>query len=194
MKGICCFTLALGLPLGALGAQEARALTAGARVRVIAPKPVCNGPEASSCYRKVVGSLESIDRATIVVRRETGETVNVPRAPGTQLDVSTSRGQCSRQRGGCVALGFFGGAALGALVGWISVQAQGGVGPGATGGCNDSPCELVYLFTVPAGAVLGTIVGAVVGGEDWERADVPARLSVGPDGSGRFAVGLSLRL
>ena len=141
--------------------------------------------------REVVGSLESIDSATIVVRRENGEILHVPRAPGTRLDVSTSRGACSRHRGRCIALGFLGGAGLGAVVGWISVQSQGGAGSGTS--CNENLCELVYLVTVPAGAVLGTIVGAVTGGEDWESADLPARVSVGPDGSGRFAVGLSLR-
>ena len=191
MKRICCgFALALGLPV-VLGGQEAPALAVGTRIRLIPPTLVCNYTGAASCYSKVVGSLESIDSATIVVRRENGETVDVPHAPGTQLDVSTSRGACSRHRGGCIALGFFGGAGVGALVGWISVQAQGGAGSGTS--CNENLCELVYLVTVPAGAVLGTIVGAVMGGEDWERADIPARLSVGPDGSGRFSVGLSLR-
>jgi hypothetical protein len=185
MKSICCFALALGLPLGALGAQHSPALAAGARVRVLAPKPVCTYPEAAPCYRTVIGSLESFDSATIVVQRETGETVTVSRAPGTRMEVSGGPSFCSPDRGRCVILGLMGGAGLGALVGHLSVQSQGG----------ESACEcgLVYLLTVPAGAVLGTIVGALVGGEDWERADLPARLSVGPDSSGRFAVGLSLR-
>ncbi len=77
------------------------------------------------------------------------------------------------------------------MVGWISVQSQGGTGSGSY--CSDSPCELVYLLTVPAGAVLGTILGATVGGEHWKSAALPARLSVASDGSGRLAVGLSLR-
>ena len=120
MKRICCFALALGVPLGALGAQEAPALGAGARVRVLAPKPVCTYREEAPCYRTVVGSLESIDSASIVIRRENGETVNVSRAPGTRLDVNTHRGTCSERRGACVVLGLFGGAGLGAVVGWLA--------------------------------------------------------------------------
>lgn len=189
MKCIWCCALALGLPLGALGGQETPPLAPGARVRVIAPNLVCNHPGAAPCYRKVVGSLESIDSAIIVVRRESGETVNVPRAPGTLLDVSTSRGACSRHRGGCVALGFLGGVGVGALVGWISVQAQGGAsGPN----CSENPCELVYLLTLPAGAVLGTIVGAVVGGDHWENVQPPVRVGLWPDGPGRLALGVSV--
>jgi hypothetical protein len=184
----CCCALALGLPIGALSAQEAPPLAAGARVRVLAPKPDCTYPEVAPCYRKVVGSLESLDSTTIVVRRENGETVNVSRAPGTRLDVSTGRGACSEHRGACVGLGFFGGAALGVVVGFLSVQSQGGART-----CGDNLCELVYVFTVPGGAVLGTIVGAVVGGEDWERTDLPARLSVGPDGSGGLRFGLTVQ-
>ena len=192
MKRIWCrFALALGLPLGALGAQQGPALAAGARVRVIVPNPGCIFPQTPSCYRTVVGSLVAIDSATIVVRRENAETVNVSRAPGTRLDVSTGRGACSRDRGACIGLGFLGGAALGAAVGFLSVQSHGGAGSGTS--CNENLCELVYLFTVPAGAVVGMIVGAVVGGEHWERRGLPARLSVGPAGSGGVRVGLTLQ-
>jgi hypothetical protein len=75
--------------------------------------------------RKVVGSLESIDRTTIVMRSETRQTVHVSRMPETRLDTSTHRGTCSRHRAGCVAPALFGGAGLTALVAWIDVQSQG---------------------------------------------------------------------
>jgi len=177
------FALALALPLGSLSAQETPTVARGTRVRVT--------NDEHPHYVRVVGTLESIDSSTIIVRRDDGDTINVPRHPGTWLDVSAGPGACSPNRGTCVAIGLLGGAALGAVVGWISVQSQGGTGSGSH--CSDSPCELVYLLTVPAGALVGTIVGAGVGGEHWEGAALPARLSVGPDGSGRFAVGLSLR-
>ena len=188
MRRICRCALALGLPLSGVAAQEPPALGAGARVRVHAPKPVCTYPEAAPCYGKVVGSLLSLDSASIVIRRENGETVRVSRAPGVRLDVSTSRGACSENRGTCVVLGLLGGAGVGAAAGLISVASQGGART-----CGENLCELIYWFTVPAGAVLGTIVGATVGGEDWEAADLPARLSVAPAGSGRLAIGVSLR-
>src|SRR5260370_27552724 len=114
MSRICCWAIALGLPLGRLGAQEPPALAAGARGRVLAPKPICTYPEMAPCYGKVVGSLESIDSASIVIRRETGDTVRISRAPGVRLEVGSGRRACSEHRGSWVVLGLFGGAAVGA--------------------------------------------------------------------------------
>src|SRR5436309_2917602 len=175
MRRICsCFALALGLPLGALGAQETPALAPGVRVRVTAPDG----------WRDVgPGSLEAIDSATIVVRRANGTTVAFPRESGTQLEVSWGPGACSggARRGGCIALGFLGGAALGVLAPVVS-----------SGTCRRLVCGL-FVVTVPAGVVLGTIVGAVVGGEHWRTVEPPARISVGPVGPDRFAVGLSVQ-
>src|SRR5207249_9876373 len=67
------------------------------------------------------GSLEAIDSATIVVRRANGTTVAFPRKRGTQLEVSWGPGACSggARRGGCIALGFLGGAALGLPAGFV---------------------------------------------------------------------------
>ena len=114
---------------------------------------------------------------------EDGATVNWRREPDTRLDVSAGPGRCSGgRRGGCVVLGLFSGAALGALAG----------PPFATGSrCNDEPCALVCFLTVPAGALVGTIVGAWVGGEHWKRATLPASVTVWPR-SGRVALGLSV--
>jgi hypothetical protein len=172
MKRICCLTVALLLPLGAPLAQQAPTLARGARVRVIAPD------------RRVVGQLESIDSATIVVRRQNGDVVTVERAERTRVDVSAGPGSCSPgRRGGCIALGFLGGAAVGLGVGAIAVS-----------GCDGELCGLYYLVTVPAGAVLGTIVGAVVGGEHWKRAEMPARMTFAPDGRGKAVrVGIEVR-
>src|SRR5438034_9145188 len=176
MKRICSrFALALGLPLGALGAQETPALAPGVRVRVTAPDG----------WRDVgPGSLEAIDSATIVVRRANGTTVAFPRERGTQLEVSWGPGACSggARRGGCIALGFLGGAALGIPAGFVWVRSSN---------CREL-CGLAFVFTVPAGAVLGTIVGAVVGGEHWRSVEPPARISVGPLGARRSAAGLSV--
>src|SRR5881628_3804922 len=167
MKRICsCFALALGLPLGALGAQETPALAPGVRVRVTAPDG----------WRDVgPGSLEAIDSATIVVRRANGTTVAFPRERGTQLEVSWGPGACSggARRGGCIALGFLGGAALGIPAGFVWVRSSN---------CREL-CGLAFVVTVPAGAVLCTIVGAVVGGEHWRPVEPPARISVGPLGA-----------
>jgi hypothetical protein len=171
-----CFALALALPLGALNAQETAAVAPGTRVRV-------QNDETLHNYR-VIGTLESIDSSTIVVLKQEGDTVKVPRRPSTRLDVSAGPGVCGPDnRGACVAIGFLGGAGLGALVGAIASN-----GPN----CSDEPCALAYLVTVPLGALVGTVVGLSVGGEHWRRAEIPARLSIGPDGSGRLALGLSV--
>src|SRR5260370_27147258 len=123
MKRICCFALALGLPLGAINAQETPTLAPGARVRVT--------NEEHLHVVRVVGTLESIDSSTIIVRRDDGDTMNVPRQPGTQLEVSGGPGSCSPDRSRCVILGLMGGVAVGGLAGL----------PVANGrGCNDEPC------------------------------------------------------
>ncbi len=88
-------------------------------------------------------------------------------------------------------LGFLGGAAVGALAGFVIVQSQGGANSSTCTG-NENPCTLIYLLTLPAGAVLGSVVGAVVGGEHWKTTPMPARLSVGSAGSGRWSFGLSV--
>src|SRR5207249_3527083 len=147
----------------------------GVRVRVTAPDG----------WRDVgPGSLEAIDSATIVVRRAKGTTVAFPRESGTQLEVSWGPGACSggARRGGCIALGFLGGAALGIPAGFVWVRSSN---------CREL-CGLAFVVTVPAGAVLGTIVGAVVGGEHWRSVEPPARISVGSVGAGRSAAGLAV--
>jgi hypothetical protein len=174
-----CLTVALALPLAALSAQEARVLQSGARVRVR------NDDRFTS--RRVVGALESIDSSTIIVLRDNGERVSVPRLPGTRLDVSAGRGMCGEgRRSNCLVIGFLGGAAVGALAG---IPLKNG---SRCGGETGLPCAFIYLATVPLGALVGTMVGLTVGDEQWHRAELPARLSVGPDGSGRFVIGLSV--
>src|SRR5260370_831590 len=96
MKRICCFALALGLPLGAINAQETPTLAPGARVRVT--------NEEHLHVVRVVGTLESIDSSTIIVRRDDGDTMNVPRQPGAQLEVSGGPGSCIPDRSRCVIL------------------------------------------------------------------------------------------
>jgi len=125
------------------------------------------------------GRLAQIDSATIVVRLKNGETENVSRAPGTRLDVSVGRRACG---GGCIVLGFGGGVAVGALAGGIA-QA----GKTYTNFCGPS------VITVPAGVVLGIVIGAMIKVEHWKSTSIPARLSVGPDRSGRLALGLSVK-
>ena len=165
MKWYNCLAVALVLPFSSLVAQEPPTLAPGSRVRVSTPD------------ERVVGALAAIDGASIVVRRKDGSLDSLPMTPRTRLDVSGGPGLCSPgRRGTCVAVGFLGGAALGAVVGAVAVP-----------DCSDELCVLVYFVTVPAGALVGTIVGAVLGGEHWNRTEPPARLTLasGDPGSSR---------
>ena len=123
---------------------------------------------------RVVGTLTAIDSAAIVVRGKNGSLDSLPMTPRTRIDVSGGPGLCSPgHRGTCVAVGFLGGVALGAVVGAVAVS-----------DCSDELCVLVYFVTVPAGALVGTIVGAVIGGEHWNRTEPPARLTLAPGDPG----------
>jgi len=175
-----CVAVPLALPLGALGAQEAPVVQSGARVRVMNDETLHN--------YLVVGTLESVDSSTIILRREDGQTVKVPRRPFTRLDVSTGPGSCSPgRRGTCVAIGFGLGALVGAASGLIIGDAYR-----CASGRGENTCGPFLLVAVP-GALVGAIIGGLVGGEHWKSAPLPARLSLGPDGSGRFTLGLSVR-
>jgi hypothetical protein len=99
------FAVVLAL-LGVGNAHGAPAQGAGARVRLMVPKHICSSPETWPCYRYVIGTLVSIDNATIVVRLASGETESVSRAPTTRLDLSAGPGACGVR---CIALGFIGG-------------------------------------------------------------------------------------
>jgi|SRR5712692_6487343 len=169
-----CFAVALALPLATLDAQQPPVVQSGTRVRVMNDETVYS--------YLVVGTLESVDSSTIILRRDDGETVKVPRRPLTRLDVSAGPGACGRgRRPKCLVIGALGGAVLGVA----AVIAAGQVAPieASTG----------LAYTVPLGALLGVMIGAVVPGEHWKSASLPARLSLGPNGSGRFALGLSVR-
>lgn len=172
MKWTCCLAFTLAFPLGAPAAQEPPTLAPGTRVRV------------TSQDGRAVGTLESIDSASIVVRRQNGRLANLSRGPGTRVDVSAGPGTCSPgHRGTCVLVGFLGGAALGFGVGALAVSS-----------CDDVLCALYYFLTVPAGAVVGTLVGAVVGGEHWNRAELPVRVSLAPGVPGAMQPGRAVRV
>ncbi len=186
MRRVCrCFGLALALPLVALHAQDTIAVALGSRVRVQRVSGTCDFTGPSCPYRWVVGTVDAIDSQTIILHDEKGTLVSVPRGPTTRLDVSTGRGSCSANRGGCVFGGFVLGAGVGALVGALWVGSQGNA-------CSDQPCGLIYLLTMPAGALVGTIVGANVGAEHWKRVEPGVRVGLRPDGQGHVALAVSV--
>jgi len=171
-----CFAVALALPLDALSAQGAPALVAGARVRVTAPEPEpdCAHPDWPGCYRKVVGSLVSVDSSAIVVRVENGETVNVRRAPSTRLEV-LYEGHSSTGRGALVGL------VVGATTGAIAGGSSHNPAPFTSGGL----AQMGAMLGGAAGALLGAVIGSVVKHGGWERVSLGhAHMTLVPHGAG----------
>jgi hypothetical protein len=175
MRHIVCIIGFLVPPLHVVLAQEPLIPAVGSRVRV------------TTDTRRATGTLESIDGTTIVVRTRNGSTFAFQRASNFDLDVSTGLGSCGEgRRFGCVVLGFLGGAVAGIGVGALAVSQ-----------CDDDLCGLLYLVTVPAGALVGTVVGALVGGEHWKAGQLPAVAYVVPEalrgGERRLRLGVQVR-
>ena len=172
-----CLAAAVVLPLVTLGAQ-APVVRLGARVRV-------SNDETAYDY-SVTGTLESLDSSMIILRRDNGGTVKLTRRPLTRLDVSTGPGSCSPgHRGKCVAIGLGIGAVVGVVAGVIIGEKEGC----ANG--TEPACAPFLALAVP-GALVRGIIGGLVGGEHWKTVPLPASVSLAPDGSGGFALGLSL--
>jgi len=170
-----CSAIVLIFAVNRLPAQEPPAPALGDRVRVT----------SADRHRSAKGVLESIEGDTIVVRRSNGALTKFPRDPRPRIDVSTGSGMCGEgRRAACVIGGFFGGALLGLGAGAIATQSCSG----------EELCGLEYLVTIPAGALVGTVVGALIGGEHWRRVDVPVTLGFRPERPGRVAVGVTLQL
>jgi len=173
MKCLLCLLGFLVSSLHAAVAQAPIIPELGSRVRVTTER------------RQATGTLESVDSATIVVRARNGKAVSFQRQSDFDLDVSAGPGACGEgRRFGCVALGFLGGGVVGVGVGAVMVS-----------NCDDELCGLLYLVTVPAGALVGTVVGALVGGEHWNEGELPATAYVAPAASGAsgLRVGVQLR-
>jgi hypothetical protein len=171
MKYVLCVFGCFVLSQAAV-AQEPLIPTPGSRVRVTT--------ETS----RTTGTLESIDSATFVVRTRNGRAVPFQRESDFELDVSAGPGTCGAgRRFGCVVLGFLGGGLVGIGVGAIAVS-----------DCDDDLCGLLYLVTVPAGALVGTVVGALLPGDHWNRAELPALTYLVPEAAGERRIGLGVRL
>lgn len=169
MKRTCCFALALGLPLGALAAQETPALTAGARVRVIAP-PVCNYAEAAPCFRRVVGTLESLQADTVVIAPDSAPAQVINLSDGQHLEMSLGL----RGHGGTGAL-------IGAIVGLVVVHQSWQ----SCGGCEGEVPLVGALLGVAGGASLGAITGSLIRSEVWVPVQTAGiRIVAGPGRAG----------
>lgn len=136
----------------------------------------------------------SADGDTIVVKTDgDGNTIAVPMVRVTRVDV-TGGTRTFRFRG--TAVGFLGGATIGALAGLATYQSPNCAGVTF---CLDFGPELAALGGATAGGVLGAVVGLLVGSTSTELWDplsgtrqAGARLGIAPSSRGGVALTASL--
>jgi hypothetical protein len=183
--GICGAVTGLAAA-GMAQADDAWSLSAGARVRLTAP---------SVSGKRLTGTVLGIDDATLTLRRgPRGETMQVPRAAITTLEVS--RGG-RRGKGALIgaAAGLASGVALGLGTGhhctgsdWELLYVVLTVGVDCRGG---SRAAVLSALTVPSGALVGFLLAP---GEKWEMASTDRlRIGVAPTRGGGVRAAVSLR-
>lgn len=167
--------LAFLLPRTLVHAQGATVPT-GTRVRV---RPPCGATDTGRPCRTVVGRLLAPTGDSLLIEDAHGVTRRIDLATGSRVERSAGY-----RRHTLLGLG------LGTLV---------GLGAGAllysgctTGGEDDGLCGFYFLGAVPAGAVVGTVAGALIRTERWEAVPAPATtLHVWPR-PGRTTVALTV--
>jgi len=161
-------TIAALVLLGSMAAvAAAEDLAAGTRVRVT----------GKGTIGSFTGSLVEMDSSRLVVRLRDGGTLRMPLTDLRRLEVS--RGPSRKLKCGLL------GATIGGLVGFVAgTQANE-----PDGWYSDS--ETGLMLSVPA-AVVGTLVGVVVGDEKWRRVE-DSRVEVGVVPSRRGGLALAVR-
>jgi len=168
MNKLVCLVM-LGLPWPELAAQQPNSVKTGDKVRVSAP---------ALELKEEVGRVAATRRDTIVLtgHRNT-DSLPIPVAAITRLDVSAGRGPLGWKGAGVGAL--IGGGA-GALAGIVVGSAVGnafdafdGSGSSEIGGA-----VVGAVFGGVFGASAGALIGALIPGERWKRADMPIAVNV----------------
>jgi hypothetical protein len=134
--------------LSLLGAQHAPVLEAGARVRV-------STAAQGSGTRRIVGTLIALtgDRFAIRPERDSARAIELPRSALTRVEVS--RGRHSKWLTG-LGLGFAGGVAVGALIGYAAIRDDIDSGDAALIGAGlGSPVQRLEPQLVPRLALTG---------------------------------------
>ena len=140
----------LVLPSG-LHAQ-APTLTPGSRVRVW---PACPASTPARACSPVIGQFLGFQGDSLLIQEDGGPPRVIPGDPAMRLEVSAGR------RGHTL---------LGLGVGTLTGLATGAalVSSCTTGSEDDGLCNIYYLITVPAGAGLGSILGALIRTDRWQ--------------------------
>ncbi|HUF30994.1 MAG TPA: hypothetical protein VMM77_10110 [Gemmatimonadaceae bacterium] len=172
MKSVLGF-LALLLLFPAIADSQAAGLTAGARVRVTAPRDDLN---------KYVGTIMELRGDSVVVAGRQGSR-RIAFGDVTALEVSTGT-QTRIVRSGLI--GFGAGAVVGAIMGLAAYD-----GPDLF---FDSPASFAAfsgLVFGSVGMVAGGVVGALQRTDRWERRDLPVKVGIGGSRSGGVSLNFS---
>jgi hypothetical protein len=156
LLAVSCFAIAVPAR-----AQDGPALAAGARVRITVP---------SRNVTKQVGTLQAVLADTLVIDllgARLGELLRVPLDSVTRLDVSDGR---HRQTGRGAGIGFLAGAAVGAILGPLTMECP-------DYGCDTSPAVAAVVGGLALGglgALVGLGIGAATTSETWKEVPVSA--------------------
>ncbi|HYD52103.1 MAG TPA: hypothetical protein VEA99_05730 [Gemmatimonadaceae bacterium] len=168
------------LLLAAIAGAQSTELLPGVRVRLSAPGHVAAG---------FVATVIASSSDTLLLANRHGVQYRIPTRAVTRLEVS--RGESRALGAGRGALWGAGiGAGLGMVVALTAESSTSMPDRPTTYEPLDGEERLaVVTVTAVSGAVWGTVIGAIVGSERWERFDVASRVAIVPE-----ARGVSLRL
>jgi hypothetical protein len=159
--GCCAFLFgAGGVPLAS---QAISPIAVGRLARL---DVLCAADTQRPCER-IVGRVEAWNADSLTLRLDARDTRRV--AWMDVREVALDNGTR-----GHAGTGFLIGTGVGILAG-VLARSDCLKGAGEYGGL----CDLSYLVTVPAGALLGTIIGAVARTPKWEVVPIPAARAVG---------------
>jgi len=173
-------------PQPSADATDAPAVRVGERVRL-------SGPSVATGAEPLIGQVVAVDAEaiTVVKDKRTGETRRIPFASIRRLDVAQGR-----ERRSLAGVGAGIGMAIPAAVAVVVASGK----PSSRGDFAEAGPALVgaviFVMGVPAGALIGAIIGSGSHTEvdHWERvATRRVRVSVLPDFRGGVRGGLSVR-
>jgi len=149
----------------------------GARVRLRAPGIVAG---------RYTGVVLSRTGDSMTVSRAAGQAVAVPFAAGTSLEIS--RGKSRMKGAGKGAL--WGGGSMALLFASLPGSAKECRGTSSGTRCTNLSVGESMLIGGTGGSFWGALIGALIGAERWDRAEMPARVALmpGPDGRAVQAV------
>ena len=173
---MCLLGLLMMAPVAHAQLTEVRP---GARVRIEAPDV-----DAS----QIVGTVVLRSGDVLRVRRSNTELLTIPASRIASIEVSRGKTHSRGARNGAIV-----GTAWGAVLGLVTIGgAKTCSGPADARMCGlaQPPDVAAWVgYSMVSGAVVGTIVGALVRSERWERLSVGGRTTMGfRDGSARVEV------